>query len=342
MADNFLKKFLFGIAALIFYSVILFLYNANLVSDYFLRIINISLIYIIYTTSLNLINGYTGLFSLGHLGFAAIGAYISSALTTLVFKLSIPATDNITIYLQNYALFFLCVLIAGLMAALISFIVGAPVLRVKDDYLAIITLAFGEIIRVSINAIDYLGGPRGLPGIPQFSNFTIIFAFAFLTVLVLRNIVFSTFGKACIAIREDELVAQFLGINVIKYKISFFVIGAFFAGIGGALFAHLLQYIHPTQFGFMNTIMILVMLYAGGMGSLSGSILAAFALTIISEFLRIGIHNFANATGLPLGDEWRMVLYSLLLIIIILFKPNGLLGDREFKVIIPDREKQLL
>jgi len=324
MAKLKLPKFL--IAAVILYSVIEVLYKTGLINGYILHIINQSLVYVILAVSLNLINGITGQFSLGHMGFAAVGAYTSGTLTTLIFKVN--PTDP-----AGMIIFIFSILVGGIAAAFIGFLIGFPSLRLKGDYLAIVTLGFGEIIRTVFNNIDYVGGPRGLLGIPKFSTFTVIFIAAFLTVVIIRNLIQSSHGRVLLSIRENELAAELVGIDTTQYKVLAFSIGAFFAGIAGGLFAHLLQLAHPTQFGFIKSVEVLIMIYAGGVGSITGSMIAAFGLTFLSEGLRIGIRFVADTTGLPIGGEWRMVIYSLLLIFIMLFRTEGLMGTKESRLI---------
>lgn len=324
MAKLKLPKFL--IAAALFYAVIELLYTSDIINGYILHIINQSLIYVILAVSLNLINGITGQFSLGHMGFAAVGAYVSGTLTTLIFKLSPTAPEGMLIFV-------LSIIVGGIAAAFIGFLIGFPSLRLKGDYLAIVTLGFGEIIRTVFNNIDYVGGPRGLLGIPKFSNFTVIFIAAFLTIVIIRNLIQSSHGRVMLSIRENELASELVGIDTTKYKVLAFSIGAFFAGIAGGLFAHLLQLAHPTQFGFIKSVEVLIMIYAGGVGSITGSMIAAFALTFLSEGLRLGIRFVADTTGLPIGGEWRMVIYALLLIFIMLFRTEGLMGTKESRLI---------
>jgi branched-chain amino acid transport system permease protein len=316
----------FLIAVVLFYIIIEILYKTAVLNGYLLHIINLSLIYVILATSLNLINGITGQFSLGHMGFAAVGAYVSGSLTTLILKLSVTNPASMLPFL-------LSIIAGGVVAAFIGFLIGFPSLRLKGDYLAIVTLGFGEIIRTIFNNIDAVGGPRGLLGIPKFSNFTVILIAAFLTVVIIRNLIESSHGRAMLSIRENELAAELVGINTTRYKVMAFTFGAFFAGIAGGLLAHLIQLAHPTQFGFIKSVEVLIMIYAGGIGSLTGSILAAFGLTFLSEGLRLGIRALADATGLPIGGEWRMVVYALLLIFIMLFRNEGLMGMRESRII---------
>ena len=321
-----------AIAAAIFYVVVQVLILTGVLNGYFVVIINRSLVFVILAVALNLINGITGQFSLGHMGFAAVGAYVSGTLTTIVFKLNPHAfADNIG---------FLCaIIVGGLAAAVVGFLIGFPSLRLKGDYLAIVTLGFGEIIRTILNNIAYVGGPRGLLGIPKFSGFTIIFLFTFFTVVLVRNLVQSSHGRAMLAIRENELASELCGVDTTRYKVLGFVIGAFFAGIAGGLLCHLLQIAHPTQYGFYASALILIMVYAGGIGSITGSIIAAFSLTFLTEGLRVGIDWLRDSVGIPIGTEWTMVIYAILLILIMLFKTEGLMGMRESKILVIE-EKQ--
>jgi len=314
--------------ALAFYALIMALSLTGLINGYIQHIINQSLIYVILAVSLNLINGITGQFSLGHMGFAAVGAYVSGAITTLVFKVSPEAG------FAGYAVFVGGIVAGGLAAALVGVLIGFPSLRLKGDYLAIVTLGFGEIIKTVLNNIPAVGGPRGLLGIPKFSNFSFIFAAAFLTLVVIRNLVESSHGRALVSIRENELAAELAGVDTTRYKVLAFAVGAFFAGIAGGLFGHLLQIAHPTQYGFMGSVLVLIMVYTGGVGSLTGSVIAAFALTFMSEGLRIVIDGLAEATSLPIGGEWRMVIYALLLVFIMLFRTEGLMGTKEARFLV--------
>ncbi len=326
------RIFIFSLIAIILMFTIMLLFYFEVINAYLIQIINVSLVYIILAVSLNLINGFTGQFSIGHMGFAAVGAYTSATLTTLILKIT-PTS------LPNYILFIIAILIGGCFAGLVGFIIGFPSLRLKGDYLAIMTLGFGEIIRTILNNIDYVGGPRGLLGIPKFSSFPIIFLAALITIIIIRNLVFSTHGRALLSIRENEVAAELVGINTTNYKILAFVVGAFFAGIGGGLLAHLIQIAHPTQFGFMYSILVLIMVYAGGMGSISGSVIAAFVLTFLSEGLRVGLASLSDLLKFPVGDQWRMVIYALLLIFIMLFRTEGLMGMKEIKILIPEEEE---
>lgn len=262
---------------------------------------------IMMAVSLNLINGFTGQFSIGHAGFMAVGAYTSAVLTV---KLQQP--------------FPLAILAGSLATALIGFLIGLPTLRLKGDYLAIATLGFGEIIKVVFVNIEYVGGASGLSGIPHITTWNWVFFLTAFTVVFIKNFINSTHGRACISIREDEIAAETMGINTTKYKVMAFTIGAFFAGAAGALYAHYFYIIQPNTFNFLKSIDYLVMVVLGGMGSITGSVLAATALTIISALLQ----RFA---------EIRMVIYALLLIVIMLFRPQGLMGNKEFSLSILER-----
>lgn len=319
------------LAALAIYAFIMLMNLTGIFNGYVMHIINLSLIYVALAASLNLINGITGQFSLGHMGFAAVGAYVSGTITTLVLKLT-PSVPS------HYVVFLGAIVAGGVAAAIVGVIIGFPSLRLKGDYLAIVTLGFGEIIRTALNNISYVGGPRGLLGIPKFSTFTTIFVAAFLTIVIIRNLVLSSHGRAFLAIRENELAAELVGIDTTKYKVLSFAVGAGFAGVAGGLFAHLLQMAHPTQFGFMGSVLVLIMVYAGGVGSLTGSIIAAFSLTFLSEGLRMVLDGLGEVVNLPLGDL-RMVIYALLLILIMLFRTEGLMGNKESKLLILPEDK---
>ncbi|MBI4238104.1 MAG: branched-chain amino acid ABC transporter permease [Deltaproteobacteria bacterium] len=284
---------------------------------YELQILNLVGINIIMATSLNLINGITGQFSIGHAGFMAIGAYVSAAMTTFgdpwiaTHGAFLPASVRETGW-------FLCALATGGgVAAAVGWCVGLPSLRLRGDYLAIATLGFGEIIRVVILNLDVVGGARGFPGIAERANFFWIYLFVCLTVWILWHLVRTPKGQGFYAVREDEIAAMAIGISTTRYKVTAFVIGAFFAGLGGGLFAHYLTYLHTNSFTFIRSFEFVAMVVLGGLGSFTGSILAAILLTALPELLRT-------------VSEYRMILYSLLLIIFMLVRREGLLGRREF------------
>jgi len=275
------------------------------ISPYYFQIIIYIGINIILASSLNLINGFAGQFSLGHAGFMAVGAYTSSIITA---SLHLSKGDVL-----SYPIFAGALICGGLMASVFGLLVGIPSLRLKGDYLAITTLGFGEIIRVIIQNLDFLGAARGFTGIPKLANFFWVYAVVAILIFFLYNLINSTYGKGFLAVRDDEIAAEATGVSATRYKVIAFVTGAFFAGIAGGLYAHFVTYINPSQFGFLRSFEIVVMVVVGGMGSSPGVILAAILLTILPEALR------AIA-------QYRMVIYALLLIIIMLGRPQGLFG----------------
>lgn len=315
---------------------------------------------IILAAGLNLVNGYTGQFSLGHAGFMGVGAYLGSALSlaikfpmvawpewgapslfwilralewvlTIVLRL-LAFVHNLLVdgaqLLPFWAQFLAALAYGGAVAALAGFTVGVPSLRLKGDYLAIVTLGFNEIIKGLIQNAEPLGAQRGLGGMMAYTNFFWTFAFAALTVYVVVNLVNSTYGRGFLAVRDDEIAAESMGINTTKYKVLAFVLGAFFAGIAGGLYAHFKQFIHPEGFNFMKSVDVVVMVILGGMGSTVGVCIAAVLLTVLPELLRYVSRIDALPDWLQKVAENRMILYSLLLVILMLTRPQGLFGSR--------------
>ncbi|HEX7076907.1 MAG TPA: branched-chain amino acid ABC transporter permease [Candidatus Eisenbacteria bacterium] len=283
-------------------------------NPYYYRILVLCGLNVILALSLNLINGVTGQFSIGHAGFMAVGAYTSAAFTVY----GVPRWFGVTPESGPLAAalpFLAATLLGGCCAAFAGFLVGLPSMRLRGDYLAIVTLGFGEIIRVAILNIDAVGGARGFAGIPQRTDLAWVLGWCVVTFLVIRNIIRSVHGRALLAIREDEIAAEALGVRTTRYKVTSFVISAFFAGVAGALFSHY-TYLHTNSFTFMKSIEVIVMIVLGGMGSLSGSILGATILTALPEALR-----FASAD--------RLIIYSALLIVLMIARPQGILGHRE-------------
>jgi branched-chain amino acid transport system permease protein len=266
---------------------------------------------IILTTSLNLVNGYMGEFSVGHAGFMAVGAYISAVLTVMVLP---PALSP--------WLFPLVVIAGGIGAGLVGLIVAVPSFRTRGDYLAIVTLALNMIVKSAIENIDVIGGPRGIPGVDKLTTLPWVFFWTVLTIWVIRNFIYSNYGRGVLAIREDEIASELMSVNTRQTKLMAFVISSFFAGVAGALFAHLLQFISPRVFDILKSTDVLIMVYLGGIGSLAGSILGATIYTVLLEVLR------------PLG-MWRMVLMPLMLVLLMLFRPRGIMGLRELRWFIP-------
>lgn len=301
MAMNNLKKqdlmvlCICGVVFAIFQSLLFF----GIIDPYWEANIILILINIILSVSLNLINGYTGQFSIGHAGFMAVGAYVGAIMTV---KLEMP---------------FVAALLAGTAGAgFLGFLIGIPTLRLNGDYLAIATLGLGEIIRICILNIEYVGGASGFMGIPRITNFPWAFWIAIFIIYFIKNFKNSSAGRACLAIRENEIAAETMGIDTTKYKIMAFTIGAGFAGTAGCLFSHYYYIAHPASFTFMRSFDILTMVVLGGLGSMSGAITGAIVLTGISALL----------ADYP---EWRMVIYSVTLIVLMLNRPQGIFGSKE-------------
>ncbi|MDD3364910.1 MAG: branched-chain amino acid ABC transporter permease [Syntrophomonas sp.] len=283
-----------GLFMLVQYAV-----SNELLNSYYQINLSSLCINIMLAVSLNLINGFTGQLSLGHAGFMAVGAYASVVMTNMMGQ---P--------------FIVGIIAACLAAALAGFIIGVPTLRLKGDYLAIATLGFGEIIRVVLQNIDYVGGPAGIVGITQLTTWPWLFGATVLTVLVIVNLINSSYGRAIISVREDEIASELMGINITRYKVLAFVIGAMFAGLAGAMYAHYFYIIKPGTFNFMKSFDILVIVVLGGLGSTTGAIIAAALITVLTAALQ----------------KWaaiRMILYSLALILIMIYRPLGLMGNKE-------------
>lgn len=269
---------------------------------YYMRILTLASINVMLGTSLNLILGYTGQLNLGHAGFMAVGAYTAAILTT---SYSTP--------------FVVSLFLGALLAGFIGLLVGLPTLRLRGDYLAIATLGFAEIIRVTALNLNITGGALGIRGVPYLTNFTWAFFLAAITVWIIVNFINSSHGRACKAIREDEIAAEAMGVNTTYYKVLVFSMGAFFAGLAGGLFGHLLTIVHPSSFTFLKSIEYLVIAVVGGLGSITGSVMAAIFLTFLSEALR----KFT---------ELRMIIYAGALVLVMLLRPQGLMGGMELQL----------
>ena len=290
-----LKNIIKIVAIIAIYILILTLLNGNILSRQYKSIVIPIIVNIILAVSLNLVTGFLGELSLGHAGFMSIGAY-TGALISVYSKF--PPLPTIII----------AMLAGSTIAAVFGFIIGVPVLRLRGDYLAIVTLAFGEIIKSIINSIKFMGGAKGLTKIPLYTdnqNFWIAYICMIITIICLFNLVKSRTGRAITAIRDNDIAAESVGINISKYKVVAFVIGAFFAGLAGVIYAHNVGLIKPTTFDYNKSLEILVIVVLGGMGSISGSIIAAIILTLLPEFLR----------G---ADNLRMLMYAIVLIIMMI------------------------
>ena len=314
--------------------ILIAVFICNLTLDaYKVRILNLCFINVILALSMNLVNGFTGLFSLGHAGFIAIGAYTTAILTMpLAIKQQNFFLEPMLAPLYKLeAPFVVALLSAGLISALFAFLIGAPALRLRGDYLAIATLGFGEIIRVVLTCAQPItNGALGLKSIPAHTNLWWTSIIAIITVVFIASLISSTYGRALKAIREDEVAAESMGINLFKHKTLAFVICAFFAGIGGGLQANLLGTIDPAMFKFTLSFNILLIIVLGGMSSITGTVIGAFVITIAMEFLRFLDETinlgFIQISGVP---GLRMVVFSALLMIAVLFFRNGVMGNKE-------------
>ncbi|MFI3250749.1 MAG: branched-chain amino acid ABC transporter permease [Eubacteriales bacterium] len=291
-------------------------------SNYVVAIISLSGINVILAISLNVATGYLGQLPLGHAGFMAVGAY-----TAGIFLKKTPMADLISEgdKLAQLPYIILALALGGVCAGLVGILIGIPALRLRGDYLAIITLGFGEIIRVILQNIDSVvgfeltGGTSGLKRIPKFTDITIVVVCVVITITVIYMVMTSRQGRAILAIRENEIAAESCGINTTRYKVTAFALSAFFAGVAGALYAGYVGLLQPTTFGFMKSIEILVMVVLGGMGSMVGSLISATTLTAVPQILLA-------------FDKYRMVVYSILLILVMIFRPKGLFGTWEFSL----------
>lgn len=298
-----LSSFIINVVFLVaLFTLVQYMIVTGVLNQYYqINLVTMS-INIILAVSLNLITGFTGQLSLGHAGFMAIGAYSSVVMT----------------HYLHYP-FIVGILAGCFFAALAGFIIGVPTLRLRGDYLAIATLGFGEIIRVLIQNIDYLGGPAGIMGIPKMSTWPWLFTGIVICILVIQNMIRSSYGRAIISVREDEIASELMGINTTKYKVLAFVVGALFAGLAGALFAHYFYIIKPETFGFLKSIDILVMVVLGGLGSTTGAVIAAIFITSLN----------ASLQAFP---AVRMIIYALILILIMIYRPQGLMGNKELSL----------
>ena len=291
--------------ALVLYGILQTMISTKIIGSFWELNIILICVNIILSASLNLINGYTGQFSLGHAGFMAVGAYVGVVATV---KFGLPLI--------------VALILGAVSAGFLGFLIGLPTLRLRGDYLAIATLGLGEIIRIVIMNIDYVGGAAGFKGIPHLTNFTWVFFVMLATLFFIKNFVNSSHGRACIAIRENEIAAEAMGVNTTKYKVMAFTIGAAFAGVAGGLFAHQFYLISPASFTFLSSFKYLIMVVMGGMGSITGSIAGAFVVTFISAALA----SFPEA---------RMIIYALALILMMFYRPQGLFGYMEITNVKP-------
>lgn len=296
---------------LLTFAVVQILITVGIIDSFYEITIATICINVILAVSLNLVTGFTGQFSLGHAGFMSIGAYVCAI---------------VMIHINSTVGFLIGTIAGALAATVIGILIGIPTLRLKGDYLAIATLGMAEIIRVIFLNLEITNGAAGLSGIPRYTNWLWLFAFTAGTIILINNFIKSSHGRACISIREDEIAAESMGINTTKYKVMAFAIGAFFAGIAGALYASYFYFLKPDLFGFLKSIDILVIVVLGGMGSLTGSVIAAVVLAVLTTFLQ----SFTAV---------RMIVYAALLVLIMIFRPQGIMGTKEINDLFKFRKK---
>lgn len=331
--SSWVRNLIFGIIVI----ALLYVMNAAMsatgffgigIDDYQGRLLVFIAINIILATSLNLINGFTGQFSIGHAGFMAVGAYASAYFSVTYGKAIESSFAFLGETVASSVVLLIAVLIGSLVAAVMGLIVGIPSLRLKGDYLAIVTLGFAEIIRIVILNIDAVGGATGYQ-VPGYANFLWIGIFTVITIVVIHNIVKSDTGRALVSIREDELAAEAMGVNTTRYKVTSFVVGSAFAGVAGVLFAHYNKFLSTNDFQFIKSFEIIIMIVIGGMGSMTGAILGAIIVTLLPELLRQLPDIQVGATVFKFADL-RLVIFALILILTMIVRPQGILGTREF------------
>jgi len=298
---------------------------------------------VILAASLNLVNGYMGEFSLGSAGFMAIGAYTASVVTVKLLPAALVPWG-----------FPAAVLAGGLAAALFGLVVAVPSFRTRGDYLALVTLAFLMIVKSLIENLDVIGGPRGFLGMKRLTTLPWVYAWTVLTLLAIRNFVYSRFGRAVLAVREDEIAAALMGVDTRRAKFLAFTVSAFFSGVAGGLFAHLLQFISPRVFDIIKSTDVLIMVYLGGIASIAGSVIGAALYTVLLEALRPSAVAWAlgwlpAALFVPLNEHviphlnvWRMVIMPLLLVLVMLYRPRGIMGLREWRRLVPRRDREAM
>ncbi len=289
------------------------------ISDYRVLVVKLTMVSIILTLSLNIINGYQGEFSCSHPGFMALGAYTSSALTLLLFTNDKLYGEALLPPALGPWLFPLVLIAGGVVAAVGSLAVAIPSFRTRGDYLAIISLAFMFIVKSAIENLEVLGGPRGMSSQPNYASLTMVFLWMALCIWVVHNFTTSIMGKALNAVRDNEAAANSMTVNTRKTKITAFMFGAFWAGVAGGLFAHVLRYVNPGTFGIQKLAEILAMVYFGGLNSIFGSIVGAVSISVLSEALR------------PL-ELFKWIIIPLILILVMIFRPHGLISFTELDV----------
>lgn len=318
-------------------------YWTGWVNDYVVRVIVLCAVNVVLAASLNLINGTTGQFSIGHAGFMAVGAYAGAFAVATTDHAILGALSFLPDWAGNGVVLVVSLCFAAVCAGLAGLLVGIPSLRLKGDYLAIVTLGFGEVIRLVFNNLQFLGGQRGYDGdrsegLPILTTPFWAAAFAVLTVTVMSNLKFSSFGRALAAIREDEIAAEAMGIDTTRHKVLAFVLSSAFAGVAGGLFALLQGAVNPNDFKFDVSIQVIIMIIVGGLGSVSGAIVGAVFYTVMLELLRGPMVDLARLIGYSesgaqgAAGSLRLMTFSLMLVVLMILRPQGLLGQNELSV----------
>ncbi len=327
---------MFWVAVAAIFVVVQLIFSHELVTDYIQTVVQFACVMAIVSLGLNLIYGFTGQFSLGQWGFYAIGAYASAEITyTFASRFSMPVDLGFTtLDLGQNAVFLVSILVGAILSAIISFVFGLPVLKMGGDYFGIATLGFTMVVKVLADNSDKLffaemKGSRGMVGIPPLTTWLWAFVFLVLALVVMRNVIYSTVGRAMVSVREDEIAAKAMGIDTVRYKTLAFVIGSFYAGLAGGLYAHLYAFLHPSTFHFVKSFDIWIIVVFGGVGSITGTVIATFGWAALLEGLRI---------FLPSGTEtWRFVVYPILLLLVMLLRPQGLFGGMELGFLKPPK-----
>ncbi len=296
--------------------------QAGIINPYYNDVLVRMCISIIMVVSLNLINGFLGQFSIGHAGFMAIGAYVTAILTTK------PEFARF-LFGPDWLRFLVATIIGASAAGILAYIIGIPAFRVRGDYLAVLTVAFNMIIVNIFTNMEYVGGPRGLIGVMLYTTFTSVWLWLIVTVVVVRNLILSAHGRAIMSVRDNEVAAELGGVNTQKYKLMAFAVGSFFAGVGGSMIGHHVQFINPPMFNIFKSIDFLIMLYLGGVGSITGSIAGAVIWTLLQEVLR-------PLLALVHLEVWRLVVGPILLIVMMIWRSKGLLGGIELSFLMPN------
>ncbi|MGB9593209.1 MAG: branched-chain amino acid ABC transporter permease [Anaerolineae bacterium] len=325
----------FWVGAIAVYAVVQVLFSTNVITDYMKTVIQLGCVMTIVSLGLNLIYGFNGQFSLGQWGFYAIGAYASADITyRYAAKVSIPLNLGFATFdAGKIAIFLVAILFGALLAGVIAYLFGLPVLKLGSDYFGIATLGFTIVVKVLADNSDTIlpfpemKGARGMVGIPRLTTWFWSFFLLVLCILILRNILHSTTGRAIVSVRENEIAAKAMGIDTVKYKTLSFVIGGIYAGLAGGIYAHLYAFLHPSLFHFIKSFDPMIIIVFGGLGSITGTIAAAFAWAFSLEGLRIILPSGAEA--------WRYIIYPVALLLIMLLRPQGLLGGIEWGFLKP-------